>query len=148
MMAFVIKRYDVLAAVTVAAAGVQPTSWIPARGAFMVVFQWQGTNGNAPASETVEWNNIQPQPTGGAGGSAGSGALQSSTTSVVLNALGGIRQVVTQVATGTIPVRCIAHEYIRGVLTGHATLSITGVTCVAEVWYEDNAAAPVGGAAT
>lgn len=141
-MSLVCVQYNVRDAADLAIAGTAQTKWVPAKGAVQVVFRWRSTASAAPVSETVEWQNGTPVVTGGNGGSAGSGNLASTTASVQLNVVGGLKTVVTPLSG-----RYIGVEAVRGVIVGHATIALTLLECMAEVWYDDPGLAPVAGQA-
>jgi hypothetical protein len=140
--AFIARTYIVRAAANLAAGATATTMWVPAKGARCVVFNWTGTDGDAPQNQGVEGTNAVPLVPGGVGLSANNSRLLTSSVSSVINQLGGIRQVVAPIAADGL--QFIVVEGVRATMLGHATNQMDNVACVATVYYDSEQAADIG----
>lgn len=111
------------------------TSWVSCHGAKAVMFLWRATNGNGPQSSTAEGTFAKPLVAGGAARTLAQSHITSSPSvgSVDLSILGGMRQVVFPTSGPYLTI-----EGVRATMLGHAAATITGLSCEAEVFYDDD----------
>ena len=133
----------------ITAAAAVSTKWVPCMGARCVVFEWIATNANAlqNGATPAEATNVDPLAAGGGAWSGTPGNIANPVPNVATFALngtqGGLR--CTILPAGSHPF--LVNRAIRMNVLGHATLTVTAVSCIAYVIYDDDSVASIGGVA-
>lgn len=130
-----ITTYVVRPPTDLAATGVATTLWIPCKNARQILLNWKATNANLGTATTAEGTNLDPLVTGGSGhGITPSGILTPGGPlphQFDLSVRGGIKHLLLPQFGLIFQVNAL-----RVLFTGHATLTITGLECTAQVLYE------------
>jgi hypothetical protein len=144
--------YQVVDPQTLNAAVTLSSRWVPVLGARMVTFWWKSTNANGfqNAAQPAEGSNMDPGVAGGGGWQANAANITPPTPAIggfEADLFNGYKSTVAPLCSATLYQPVFTVRWIRMNVLGHATLNITGVQCVAMVYYDDLSLAPVGAVA-
>ena len=136
MGARVVRYQNLRAAADLTATTVYDTPAVPCFGAKHVIFVFKATNANTPAACTLQvsgastagWLTTSGQRLGVIGAASGNSLANGIAMQIAGSVAGG--EVIGDMFLG--------HAYARAEITGHATLSITGLSIDAYVVYDSD----------